>query len=77
MIDAVLGAGIFEGMRPDVLLIRARPSVPIDWTISDGHPRPTYVAARLDSEYNFSRLEGQYDLVAVGPIFEVRRRQAR
>jgi hypothetical protein len=67
---------IVEGRRQDVLV----PSIGGDisrvrWMFSEGRRRPTYLAAAPRADYyDLSGLDGPFDIVPVGPIFEVRPR---
>ena len=63
-----------EGTRSDILVPRLGGDVSrVRWTAIDGTPRPTYIAAAPQpGYYDLSALTGEFDVVPVGPIFEVR-----
>lgn len=66
-----------ERRRSDVLTcgeVWGGSHVPVRWHFEDGRRRPLYVVAADRGYYDFSALTGQYDIVPVGPIFEVRPR---
>jgi hypothetical protein len=63
-----------EGVRPDVRVIRgSRNRLRVHWVFDDRHRRPTYLA-RLNDDYDLSAIAGEYDLLATGPLIEVRPR---
>jgi Protein of unknown function (DUF2723) len=66
---------VVENLRPDVLVLTTRQPVQVRWLHGD-RERPTYVAAMTPGYYDLSNLTGEYDLVPVGSIIEVRRRAA-
>ena len=70
---------LVERVRPDVRLVvadgRVDDRVHVSWTEAGGVRRPTFVATLIADYYDFSGLRGEYDLVPVGPIFEVRPRE--
>lgn len=66
---------VVERRRPDVLLVTSTPDdqvVRVRWMFENGERRPVYVATGPDSYYDFAALDGQYQLVPAGPIFEIR-----
>jgi len=66
---------VVDRVRPDVIL-RYSPSgiVVVEWLFDGGHRRPTYVASLTHGYYDLSGVAGEYDLVPVGPLIEVRPR---
>jgi len=70
-------AQLVHRLRPDVTL-RYRGAegdrVRIEWVMNGETPRPIFVASLTREYYDYSAIEGQYELVSAGPIFEVRRR---
>jgi hypothetical protein len=68
---------VVERLRPDVTLETSRGmngTVYVRWTFDRARRRPIYVASLSPGYYDLSAL-GEYDLVPVGPIVEVRPRQ--
>ncbi len=68
-----------EQTRPDVL-VRAADGiggdrVRVTWMDQGGRRRPTFVASMTTDYYDFGSLEGEYDFIPMGPVFEVRPRE--
>jgi hypothetical protein len=69
---------ITQGQRPDVLVPSlGGAQVRVRWMYQeDGHRRPIYLASKpLPGYYDLTALTGHYQLVPVGPLFEVRPRE--
>ena len=71
---AVLGyLQTVQQVRPDVRVVFASGRLRVRWVLDGEHRRPTYLA-RLSDDYDLTDLAGEYDLVATGPIVEIRPR---
>ena len=66
-----------DRLRPDVI-VRSGTwgiDVPVRWLFDGaGRRRPTYLATMTPGYYDLHGLTGEYDLVPMGPMFEVRPR---
>jgi len=69
---------LVERRREDVRIERPRAvggKAEVTWILDGGRTRPTYVATLTPGNYDFSGLAGGYDLLPVGPIYQVCPRQ--